>query len=93
MSRRDRQQLQIPQAQAAASDAVLLGVPVHVRFEPPVLVGSAVITSLDLSSGEFAFEASESGWVLFTWRGQRVAVPKERVACLIIDPRKESKVS
>lgn len=93
MSRRDRQQFQLPHAPAAASYAALPGTPAHVRFEPPVLVGSAVITALDLVAGEFAFEVHESGWVLFTWRGQRVAVPKERVACLIIDPRKESKVS
>lgn len=89
MSRRDRQQFQLPQAPAAASEAVLPGTPAHVRFETPVLVGSAVITALDLAAGGFEFEALASGWVLFSWRGQRVAVPREHINHVVLARDKE----
>jgi hypothetical protein len=65
---------------------VLPGVPIHVRFVRPILVGSSVVSALDLSSGEYDLAVFPAG-VVFTYSSKRIFVPFEQVSSIVLSSK------
>jgi hypothetical protein len=69
---------------------VLPGLVMHVRFIRPILVGSGVVSALDLSSGEYDLAVFPQG-IVFTHSGKRIFVPFEQVASIVLSPENPNK--